>query len=242
MNESRYSRQTMIPCFGVDSQEKLKQSSIALVGVGGVGGPAALYLAAAGVGKITLIDNDHVDLHNLQRQILYDMSQIGELKIPLVEEKLAKLNNDITVIAHPVRLNKSNAAEMLSQHTLVLDGSDNFETRFIIDDACVSLNQPFISVSVDRFYGKYSLLNYQGSPTYRDIYPHIEVNYPFAKPSQRGVLGTVPGMLAMIAVTEALKLMGQFAIPYVGEIIYDAWDMSLTKFEYAQRRCSESSL
>lgn len=236
MIESRYSRQILIPQFGEETQRKLSKSSVALVGVGGVGSPAALYLAAAGVGKITLIDHDKVEVHNLQRQILYDMQQVGQMKALLAEKKLQNLNNDITILSHSTRLTPQNAYELLADHTLVIDGTDNFETRFTINDACVALNQPFISICVDRLYGKYSLFNYQSSPTYRDIYPPIDENhYPFSKPSQRGILGVVPGMLAMIAVTEALKLMGEFEKPHVGEIIYDAAEMSLKKYNFGNK-------
>lgn len=232
MNLTRYSRQTLIPAFGEIAQEKISKSRVALVGVGGVGSPAALYLAASGVGALTLIDDDVVALHNLQRQVLYREEEIGEKKVGLAKEQLSHLNSDIEIAAHDVRLNKENAVSLLAGNDIVLDGCDNFETRFIINDACIELEQPFLSVSVDRFYGEMALYHYQGSKTYRDINSSLYDDYPFRKPATRGVLGVVPGIMAMMAVTEILKILGGFGDVHSGKMNYDALSMSMTKFSF----------
>lgn len=231
-NSIRYSRQTLIPVFSEDVQKKVSKARVALVGVGGVGSPAALYLAASGVGTITLIDNDIVELHNLQRQVLYREPEIGEKKVTLAKDELATLNSDIHVQAHDTRLSKDNAIGLLNEHDIVLDGSDNFDTRYVINDACVALNIPFISVSVDRFYGECALHHFKGSKTFRDCYPDLNESYPIRRPAERGIMGVVPGMMAMIAVAEMLKVLGQFGEVHVGKICYDALNMEMNKFKF----------
>lgn len=231
MNLSRYNRQMMISEFGEEAQKKLAASSVALVGVGGVGSPAALYLAASGIGKIALIDEDVVELHNLQRQVLYREPEIGEQKASLAQKTLQLLNSDIEIVNHPCRITEENAEDLLSGYDFVLEGSDNFPTRFVVNDACVALNIPFMSVSVDRFYGQVTLYNYLGSKNYRDFYTKIQSEHPFASPSKRGILGVVPGMVAMIAVTEILKLLGQFGTVQTGTITFDALQMQIMHFK-----------
>lgn len=230
MNFNRYSRQIMIPEFGESAQKKLANSTIAVVGVGGVGSPAVLYLAASGVGKIILIDDDVVELHNLQRQVLYRESELGLKKVGVAQNTLQALNSDIEIIKHECKILSDNALSLLTGCDFVLEGSDNFATRFVVNDACLTLNIPFISVSVDRFYGQVTLYNYRGSKNYRDLYSEITSDYPFRSPSIRGVLGVVPGTVAMIAVTEILKILGEFGTPHIGKITFDALEMKLSHY------------
>jgi molybdopterin/thiamine biosynthesis adenylyltransferase len=230
MNLLRYCRQTMIPEFGEESQKRISTSSVAVIGIGGVGSLASLYLAANGVGKIALIDDDIVELHNLHRQILYREPELGEKKAGLAQKSLQSLNSDIEIIKHECKITEANALSLLTGYDLVLEGSDNFSTRFVVNDACVDLNIPFISVSVDRFYGQVTLYNYQGSKNLRDLYPEIKPDYPFNVPSTRGILGVVPGMVALIAVTEALKFLGHFGSVHHGKITFDALQMKMMHF------------
>lgn len=231
-HHDRYARQKLIPVFGKIAQQKLSRASIAIVGVGGVGSPASLYLAASGVGRITLIDDDMVELHNLQRQILYREPEIGEKKVGLAKEELEQLNSEIEINAHDCRLTIENARALLKDHDIVLDGSDNFETRYVINDACVTLDIPFISVSVDRFYGECGLYHFKGSKTYRDCYPEVGEHYPIANPGNRGIMGVVPGTMATIAVTEVLKILGEVGTVHIGKICYDALNMQIRTFNF----------
>ncbi|MED7788613.1 HesA/MoeB/ThiF family protein [Francisella sp. 19X1-34] len=232
---SKYSRQTCLPNFDEDTQLKLLNAKVAIVGAGGVGSPLALYLAAAGVGNIILIDNDVVELHNLQRQILYRERQVGQLKSEIAARELYSLNSDINTTVYAERLTTDNAKSIFNNCDLIIDGTDNFDSRYIISDACIELEKPYIQITVDRFYGSCSLYNYKSDTNYRDVHKVTPKKSGVVYPKSRGVLGPLVGTIATIGATQALKLLGGFDDPYAGKILYDALDFKLTKIPFVRK-------
>lgn len=204
---SRYARHLSLPEVGPEGQERLRNGSVLIVGAGGLGSPAALYLAAAGVGRIGLVDFDLVDESNLQRQVLFDTRSIGLPKLDVASDRLSALNPDVRVTAHGSRLTSQNALEILRDYDVVLDGSDNFPTRYLVNDACVFLGKPDVYGSIFRFAGQASVFRSGEGPCYRCLYG--EPPPPGLVPSceEGGVLGVVPGLIGIIQATEAMKLL-----------------------------------
>ena len=203
---SRYSRQTMLPQFGEEKQQKLASAKILLVGVGGLGSPIALYLAGAGVGQIGLVDPDVVSENNLQRQVLYKENEIGELKVECAKKRLLELNSNLEVNCYPCRFDKENGEKIASQYDLIIDGCDNFSTRYLMDDVSFKLNIPYIYGSIGEFQGQVSVFNWKNSCRYRDLYPEengVSVNESIIK----GVLGPVPGVIGTLQAIEAIKVI-----------------------------------
>lgn len=203
----RYSRHLLLPEVGLAGQRRLKSASVLCVGAGGLGSPAAMYLAAAGVGRLGIVDADRVDASNLQRQILHGTPDVGRLKTASALDRLRAINPAIEVEVHPVRLTAANAGELIAAYQMVLDGTDNFPARFLINDACVLLRKPNLYGAVFRFEGQASVLApHLGGPCYRCLYP--EPPSPGTVPScaEAGVLGVVPGIIGCIQAAEALKL------------------------------------
>lgn len=215
----RYSRHLLLPEVGMEGQERLKSARILLVGAGGLGSPAALYLAAAGVGTIGIIDADRVDATNLQRQIVHGTSGIGQLKTESARERLADLNPHITVVPHTLRLSSANALDLVSQYDLVLDGSDNFPTRYLVNDACVLTGRPYIYGSIFRFEGQVSVFGAPDGPCYRCLF--AEPPEPGLVPScaEGGVLGVLPGLVGSLQTVEALKWILGVGTPLVGRLL-----------------------
>jgi molybdopterin/thiamine biosynthesis adenylyltransferase/rhodanese-related sulfurtransferase/molybdopterin converting factor small subunit len=203
----RYSRHLIIPEVGVAGQERLKQARIVCVGAGGLGSPASLYLAAAGVGTLGLVDFDVVDASNLQRQVIYSTRDIGRRKLEAAAERLTALNPGVRVIAHETLLTSANALDILRDYDVVVDGADNFPTRYLVNDACVLLGKPNAYGSIFRFDGQASVFATKGGPCYRCLYP--EPPPPGLVPScaEGGVLGVLPGLIGTIQATEAIKLV-----------------------------------
>ncbi len=231
----RYQRHLSLAEVGPAGQEKLKAARVLVVGAGGLGSPAALYLAAAGCGTLGLLDCDAVELSNLQRQILFDTSAVGLPKAVAGAERLAALNPDIRVIAHPLELTATNAAALVAQYDLVLDGSDRLATRYLVNDACVLGHRPLVSAAIHRFEGQ--LLTYvpdQG-PCYRCAFPHGR-GAIVANCATAGVLGVLPGVLGTLQATEALKLITGVGTPLTGRLlIYDALELHFSEFRVARR-------
>ncbi|MFI3269005.1 MAG: HesA/MoeB/ThiF family protein [Rikenellaceae bacterium] len=202
----RYSRHTMLPEIGEAGQERLHRSSVLLVGVGGLGSPIALYLAAAGVGRIGLVDCDTVSESNLQRQVLYRESEVGELKVECARRRLLDLNSQIVVDTHAVRFAEDNARELVSEYDIVVDGCDNFTTRYLIDECCAELGRPYVYGSIGAFRGQVSLFNYEGGCRYRDLYPDRQLleSQPLAI---SGVMGVVPGVVGCVQAAEVVKVI-----------------------------------
>lgn len=222
----RYSRHLLLDEVGLDGQRRLKSSSVLCVGAGGLGSPLALYLAAAGVGRIGLVDFDVVEKSNLQRQILHGTSTLGQSKLESARLRILDLNPRCAVSLHPVALSSDNALEILSDYDVVVDGTDNFPTRYLVNDACVMLGKPLIYGSIYKFEGQASVFNYRGGPNYRDLYP--EPPPPGLVPScaEGGVLGVLPGVIGCIQATETLKvLLGRGDTLSGRLLLYDALAM-----------------
>lgn len=224
----RYSRQTMLPEVGIDGQKKIQAARVLCVGVGGLGSPAALYLAAAGVGTLGVADFDKVDVTNLQRQILHSTADIGRLKVESASERLLALNPAVHVVPYPGKLTSTNALRIVASYDVVVDGTDNFAARYLINDACVFLGKPYVYGSVFRFEGQASVLApHLEAPCYRCLFP--EPPPPGAAPNcaEAGVLGVLPGLVGMIQATETLKLLLGIGSPLLNRLLQvDALEMS----------------
>jgi molybdopterin/thiamine biosynthesis adenylyltransferase/rhodanese-related sulfurtransferase len=223
---TRYSRHLRMPEIGVVGQQKLLNAKILLVGAGGLGSPAALYLAAAGMGTLGIADDDIVDLSNLQRQILHRQDRIGQPKVDSAAQTLASVNPEVRVVRHPVRLDAGNALELLRDYDLVIDGSDNFPTRYLVNDACFALGKPHVHGSVFRFDGQVTVFAPGRGPCYRCLYPAPPP--PDAAPScaVAGVLGVLPGIIGTLQALEALKLVLGIGEPLIGRLLaFDALQM-----------------
>ena len=203
----RYSRHLIMPEVGVEGQRRLKAARVLCVGAGGLGSPASLYLAAAGVGTLGLVDFDTVDFSNLQRQVLYDTADVGRPKLAAAKARLSGLNPEVNVVTHETALKSSNALDILGQYDVIVDGADNFPTRYLVNDACVLLGKPNAYGSIFRFDGQASVFAVKGGPCYRCLYP--EPPPPGLVPScaEGGVLGVLPGVVGTIQATEAIKLI-----------------------------------
>ncbi|MGB8524731.1 MAG: molybdopterin-synthase adenylyltransferase MoeB [Candidatus Acidiferrales bacterium] len=222
----RYSRHLIMPEVGMDGQLKLKQAKVLCIGTGGLGAPLGLYLAAAGVGRIGLVDFDTVDLTNLQRQILFDTKDIGRTKIEAATNRLRDLNPDIQIDTFETRLTSENALDILKDYDIVVDGTDNFPTRYLVNDACVILGKPNVYGSIFRFEGQITIFAYPGGPCYRCLYP--EPPPPGLVPScaEGGVLGVLPGIVGAIQAAETLKLIIGKSESLVGRLLlFDALAM-----------------
>ncbi|HEY3467824.1 MAG TPA: adenylyltransferase/sulfurtransferase MoeZ [Amycolatopsis sp.] len=227
---ARYSRHLIIPDVGVTGQKRLKNAKVLVIGAGGLGSPALLYLAAAGVGTLGIIDFDVVDESNLQRQVIHGQSDVGKLKAASAQESIAEINPLVKVHLHTDRLDSSNALEIFEQYDLILDGTDNFATRYLVNDAAVILGKPYVWGSIFRFEGQVSVF-WEDAPNgkglnYRDLYP--EPPPPGMVPScaEGGVLGVLCASIGSIMVTEAIKLITGIGEPLLGRLIsYDALEM-----------------
>ncbi|GAA1762630.1 MULTISPECIES: adenylyltransferase/sulfurtransferase MoeZ [Streptomonospora] len=223
----RYSRHLIIPDVGMDGQKRLKNAKVLVVGAGGLGSPALLYLAAAGVGTLGIIDFDEVDESNLQRQVIHGQSDIGKPKAESARESIEEINPYVTVNLHKEHLDSDNALEIFRGYDLVLDGTDNFATRYLVNDACVLLNKPYVWGSIFRFDGQVSVFWNEYGPQYRDLYP--EPPPPGMVPScaEGGVLGVLCASIGSIMVNEAIKVITGIGDPLVGRLmIYDALEMT----------------
>src|SRR5688572_11355639 len=227
----RYARQTILPEIGEAGQAKLRAASVLLVGAGGLGSPAALYLAAAGVGTLGLVDFDRVDATNLHRQILYGTSSVGRLKVDVAAERIAAMNPDVLVERHALRLSSENALALFAEYDVIVDGADNFPTRYLTNDACVLLSRPNVHGSIFRFDGQATVFDARHGPCYRCLYP--EPPPPGAVPScaEGGVLGVLPGLVALIQATETVKIVTGVGEPLYGRLLqYEALRMEFHEF------------
>ncbi|AEI48941.1 molybdopterin-synthase adenylyltransferase MoeB [Runella slithyformis] len=214
----RYSRHLLIPEFGNEGQERLKAARVLVIGCGGLGSPILLYLAAAGVGTLGIIDGDRVDESNLQRQILYGTDSIGKAKVEETANRLRTLNPFCTIEPYFELLTAQNALAILAQYDLVVDGSDNFPTRYLVNDACVLLNKPLVYGAIYRFEGQVAVFNYQNSPHYRDLFPTPPSPELAPNCAEAGVLGVLPGIIGSIQANEAIKLLAGIGEPLIGKL------------------------
>jgi adenylyltransferase/sulfurtransferase len=219
----RYARHLILPDVGIEGQQKLKDASVCVIGAGGLGSPALLYLAAAGIGRVGIVDDDLVDITNLQRQIIHSNTAIGEAKAESAARRISELNPEITVDIHNCRLGIENALEILADYDVIVDGVDNIPTRYIISDACEILGKPWVYGSIFRFEGQISLFNYEGGPNYRDLFPDPPPPESVPSCAEAGVLGVLPGVIGSIQATEALKVVLGIGETLSGRLlIYDA--------------------
>src|ERR1700748_312298 len=228
----RYSRHLIMPEVGMEGQLKLKNASVLLVGTGGLGAPAALYLAAAGIGRIRLVDFDVVDYTNLQRQVIHGTKDVGKKKLDSAIESMRDINPYVQLDRHEVALTSENAFEIFKDYDYVVDGTDNFPTRYLVNDACVLLKKPNVYGSIFRFEGQATVFAYEGGPCYRCLYP--EPPPPGLVPScaEGGVLGILPGTIGLIQATETVKLILGIGQPLVGRLLlYDALGMKFRELK-----------
>jgi molybdopterin/thiamine biosynthesis adenylyltransferase/rhodanese-related sulfurtransferase len=222
----RFSRHLTLAEFGVEGQQRLKAGRVLCVGAGGLGSPAALYLAAAGVGTIGLVEFDSVDITNLQRQVLYATGDVGRSKLEVATERLRALNPHLNIKPHAVRLSASNALDLVSNYDVVLDGTDNFTARYLVNDACVMAGRPNAYGSIFRFEGQASVFAAENGPCYRCLHPEPPPPGLVPNCAEAGVLGVLPGIIGTIQATEAIKLIAGIGEPLIGRfLIYDALRM-----------------
>jgi adenylyltransferase/sulfurtransferase len=222
----RYSRHLIIPEVGIEGQKKLKAAKVLLIGTGGLGAPLGLYLTAAGIGRIGLVDFDVVDFTNLQRQVIHTTPDVGKKKIDSAADKMKAINPHVEIVKHETALTSENALEILKDYDIVVDGTDNFPTRYLVNDACVLLGKPNVYGSIFRFEGQATVFATEGGPCYRCLYP--EPPPPGLVPScaEGGVLGILPGTIGLIQATETVKLILGIGEPLVGRLmLYDALGM-----------------
>jgi len=228
----RYARHFVLPHVGVEGQRKLREARVLLVGAGGLGSPAALYLAAAGVGTLGIVDADLVDLSNLQRQVLHGISQLGQRKVDSARANLQELNPNVEVVSHPVRISPENALDIMEGYDLVVDGSDNFPTRYLVNDACVFQGKPYVYGAVDRWEGQVSVFGAPGGPCYRCLFR--EPPPPGLVPgcAEAGVLGVLPGIVGSIQAAETIKLILGVGDSLSGRLlIFDALTLSFREMK-----------
>ncbi len=232
---ARYSRHLILPEVGIAGQRALKVASVLLVGAGGLGSPLGLYLAAAGIGRLGIVDDDVVDVSNLQRQVIHGSAAVGTAKVQSAAQRITDLNPHVDVVTHAVRLDASSVLELVAGYDVIIDGSDNFATRFAVNDACVLSKKPNVYGSVYRFEGQASVFDARVGPCYRCLFPSPPP--PGAVPScaEGGVLGVLPGVIGLIQATEAIKLITGLGEPLIGRLLmYDALEMRFATLAIAK--------
>ncbi len=221
--ETRYSRHVLLPEVGLKGQQKLLAAKVVCIGAGGLGSPSSMYLAAAGVGTIGLIDDDVVDVSNLQRQILHGNDRLGTLKVDSAERTLKNLNPDVKVVKHVTRIVADNAEALLAPYDVIIDGADNFATRYLVNDIALRLGKPVVHASIFRFEGQLTVFPATGSPCYRCLYPQPPPPEDAPSCAEGGVLGVLPGTMGTLQATEAIKLILGIGTTLAGRLlIYDA--------------------
>lgn len=228
----RYSRHLILPEVGVAGQKRLKAASVLCIGTGGLGSPLLLYLAAAGIGRIGIIDFDTVDHSNLQRQVIHGTSWVGKLKIESAKHRIQEINPFCQVDLYNIRISSENALELISPYDIVVDGTDNFPTRYLINDACVLLNKPNVYGSIFRFEGQATVFNYQEGPNYRDLYPVPPPPGMVPSCASGGVLGILPGIIGVIQAIETVKIiLGQGTTLSGRLLLFDALEMKFRELK-----------
>ena len=228
----RYNRQTILPEIGDEGQEKLKKARVLVIGAGGLGCPILQYIATAGVGNIGIMDFDNIEIHNLHRQILYTESEIGQEKAVVAKNVVSKLNPLITVEAILEKLTSENALKIIQQYDIVIDGSDNFTTRYLVNDTCVELQKPLIYGSILKFEGQIAVFNHNGSKNLRDLFPEMPNPKDVPNCSLNGVLGTLPGVIGTMMAHETLKLILELPTLKNELVLFNTLNYSFTKLNF----------
>ncbi|AWV99820.1 molybdopterin-synthase adenylyltransferase MoeB [Arcticibacterium luteifluviistationis] len=226
----RYSRQILIPGFGLEGQQKLKESSVLVIGCGGLGSPVLMYLAAAGIGRIGLVEDDKIDTSNLQRQILYNEGAVGLEKIEEASKRLKGINGNVIIEKHNTRLSSKNALSIVEKYDVVVDGSDNFPTRYLVNDSCILRNKPLVYGAIYRFEGQVSVFNYKGGVNYRDLFPNPPSEDMAPNCATAGVLGMMAGIIGTLQATEVVKILTGMGEVLSGKLLLvDALSMNFRK-------------
>ena len=224
MNRERYQRQLILSGFGTSSQQRLAEAKILVIGAGGLGCPALQYLVAAGVGHIGIVDHDVVELSNLQRQVLFGLEDIGLLKVEVAAKRLKQMNPEAKLVLHPISIERRNVIEMISAYDIVFDGTDNFESRYLINDACTILNKPLVFAAVSGFEGQiavFSMPDEKGiSTNYRDLFPVQPNAGEIPNCAENGVLGVLPGIIGTMAAGEIIKLIAGIGKPLINKLLH----------------------
>ena len=235
MNEQelkRYARHLILPEIGLEGQQKLKKAKVLVIGAGGLGCPVLQYLTAAGIGTISIIDFDRVEESNLQRQILFSTEDIGKYKAEVAKEKLQKQNPFTNIVSHVIQLTSANALEIISQYDIIVDGSDNFATRYLVNDACVILNKVLVFGSIYKFDGQVSAFNYKNGPTYRCLYPEPPMDGEIANCAEVGVIGVLPGIVGSLMANEVIKIIAEIGDVLRGKLLmFDSLTMQFNTFD-----------
>lgn len=226
----RYSRQILVPQIGIQGQVKLQAASVLVIGAGGLGCPVLLYLAAAGIGKIGMIDFDTVALHNLHRQVLHSTESVGKVKVGSALEQLQVLNPDPVYQIYPEALNAANVAAILGDYDIIIDGSDNFATRYLVNDACVQLGKPLVYGSILDFEGQMAVFNHKGSKNLRDIFSEPPDHVPDC--GSNGVMGTLPGIIGTMMAQEVLKMIVGMPVLENELLLFQTGSWSLKKIRF----------
>lgn len=228
----RYNRQMMLPEIGNSGQDKLKKAKVLVIGAGGLGCPVLQYIATAGVGTIGIVDFDKVELHNLHRQILYTENQVGKAKATTAKSILEKLNPLITVIAFEEKLTAENAEQILRNFDVIVDGCDNFETRYLVNDTCVALRKSLVYGSILKFEGQMAVFNHRGNKNLRDLFPEPPNPKDVPNCNMNGVMGTLPGIIGTMMAHETLKLIMDLPILENELVLFNTLDWSFTKLKF----------
>ena len=233
---TRYARQLILPELGVSGQERLQRAHVMVVGAGGLGSPVALYLAAAGIGELGIVDDDRLELSNLHRQVLHATTEIGRPKTESAAKAVQRLNPDVRVQVYQERLTHERALSMFRKYDLIVDGSDNYSTRYAVNDACATLGLPWVYGSVERFSGQLSLFGAPAGPCYRCVFPEPPAADSTASCEEIGVLGAVPGVVGTLQANEALKWILGIGEPLVGKLLtLDLLTMAMRTVEFVRR-------
>jgi sulfur-carrier protein adenylyltransferase/sulfurtransferase len=238
MSNQRYIRQTILTEFGEKGQVALKNAKVLVIGAGGLGCPVLQYLVSMGVGEIGIVDDDVVSITNLHRQILFGQEDIGKSKVEVAFEKLLKQNNEINIMTYPTKINQTNAFEIISQYDIIADCSDNFTTRYIVNDACVLLEKPLVFAAVSAYEGQLAVFNFkmqdsQFSGNYRDIYPTMPKDGEIQNCAEAGILGVLPGILGTMQASEVIKIITGIGQPLVNKMLcYNMKHQQSITFEY----------
>jgi molybdopterin/thiamine biosynthesis adenylyltransferase len=228
----RYNRQMMLPEIGDAGQEKIKKAKVLVIGAGGLGCPVLQYLAPAGVGTIAIVDFDHIEIHNLHRQILYTENQVGQAKASTAKEAVQKLNPLISVLSFEQKLTAENAISIITEFDIVVDGSDNFSTRYLVNDTCVALGKPLVYGSILGFQGQLAVFNHQGSKNLRDLFPEAPDPKDVPNCNMNGVLGTLPGIIGTMMAQETLKMIVGLPILKNELVLFNTLSWNFTKLTF----------
>ncbi len=242
----RYARQLAIPDLGERGQKRLKAARVLIVGVGGLGSPASLYLAAAGIGTLGIVDTDAVEISNLQRQILYSERDAGRPKVEAARQRLADLNSHVRIEVHPTRFAGVEARKIAAEYDVIVDGTDNFESRYVMNDVALDLGIPYAYGAVFQLEGQAALLCVPGRPCYRCLFPTPPPPDTIRPAAETGILGVVPGIIGLLQATEVVRWISRYAEPAVGRLtLYDARRIEFTSIavdaDPACRACQHSS-